>query len=214
VASPSPARPSAEITAPSGGETFALGEHVVTSFSCAEGAGGPGITSCVDGEGGSGTAGTLDTSVPGAHTYTVTATSADGQVASVQIAYTVAEPSNHFVVSGVRVLRSGAVQVTVTVPDAGTIQAIATHDGPRRGFAAAAQPTALAPGWHRFAVLAPIAVHVAGGGRVTLTLRRSARGRTARFVLGRLHLRLTVAFTPVMGATARHVRTVAVPARA
>ncbi len=91
VAAP-PAEPTASIGSPAGGGTYAQGAVVPTSFSCAEGAGGPGVESCADSHGGSGTSGTLDTSTVGAHTYTVTALSKDGETGTASIDYTVAAP--------------------------------------------------------------------------------------------------------------------------
>ena len=87
-----PLAPQASITTPAGGATYWLGQAVASSFTCSDGAGGPGIASCLDQRGrASGAA--IDTSTTGSHTFTVTATSTDGRTATATETYTVAAPA-------------------------------------------------------------------------------------------------------------------------
>jgi IPT/TIG domain len=92
--------PTAQILSPADGQTFNLDQSVPASFTCTEGSGGPGIESCTDSNGATDGTGTLDTSTPGPHTYTVTATSQDGQTATATISYTVAAASPPAVTGG------------------------------------------------------------------------------------------------------------------
>jgi len=82
--------PTASISSPASGATYAFGASVTASYACADPA-GPGIASC-DGTLASGAA--IPTTSPGPHTFIVVATSADGLQADASSTYTVlARPS-------------------------------------------------------------------------------------------------------------------------
>ena len=84
--------PTATITSPADNQSYAFNQPVSAAYNCAEATNGPGIQACTDSNNTSGGTGALDTSTAGAHTYTVTATSKDGQSATTTIHYTVAGP--------------------------------------------------------------------------------------------------------------------------
>jgi 6-phosphogluconolactonase (cycloisomerase 2 family) len=87
-----PAPPSTQITSPSPHRTFARHASVPTRFSCADSAFGPGLASCTDSSGSHQPRGHLSTSTVGAHTYSVTARSRDGQTTVARLRYFVANP--------------------------------------------------------------------------------------------------------------------------
>jgi len=90
-----PGPPTATISSPAAGANYDVGESVPTAFSCAESAGGLGLTSCNDSNGANTTNGGnsfLDTTTAGFHTYTVTATSTDTRTGSTSINYSVGAP--------------------------------------------------------------------------------------------------------------------------
>jgi YVTN family beta-propeller protein len=85
-----PAPPTAEIKSPLSGGKYKQGEVIHTKFSCKEGEGGTGIASCKDENGvPSSEEGTLETTMLGSHTYTVTAKSNDGLEGKAKIEYSV-----------------------------------------------------------------------------------------------------------------------------
>jgi acetyl esterase/lipase len=139
------AAPTARITAPRNGGIYAAGQLVKTSFSCTEGAGGPGLASCRDSRGAAAPGGRLDTTHPGRHTYRVTATSGDGFQGSASITYRVKAPQlSHLTISprrfraaahGPTLLRRGGAKIIYRDPIAATtrFQVFRQATGVKRG---------------------------------------------------------------------------------
>jgi len=85
--------PTATISSPPNDGTYTVGQSVPTTFSCADSTYGPGIASCEDSNGATSGTGALNTSMLGNFTYTLTATSTDGQIGTASISYTVVPPA-------------------------------------------------------------------------------------------------------------------------
>jgi hypothetical protein len=80
------------IATPADGGTYTPGQAVSASFTCMDSPFATGISSCVDSNGATAGSGALDTATTGTHTYTVTATSQDGETGTASISYLVASP--------------------------------------------------------------------------------------------------------------------------
>lgn len=185
------APPSAAITSPTSGGTYTKGQAVDAGYGCQDGASGPGISTCT----GPVAAGQpIDTSTAGPHTFTVTATSSDGQTVTKTISYTVSSPENTFRVSHVKTHRDGTVTLDLTVPGPGTIDVLETAWNNNLARVAVLQPAK-----NRF-VYARNHVDAAGAGTLVLRITPNARGK--RLVLHHTYhavLRLWVTYTPTGG---------------
>lgn len=169
--------PTIALSSPASGRVYAFRQAVRARYSCADDPSGPGVASCT----GNVPSGSLiNTSKAGKHTFTVTAISGDGGVATDVVSYSVA-PDNRFKLARPHVKRGGAIAFAVKVPGPGRITVLETIRGSRLVFG------------HHSAV-------ARRAGTVRLTLKPTARGRRA---LGRRHaVRLTVivSYTPKGGA--------------
>ncbi len=111
--------PTVTISSPVDGSVFTRGQVVSARYACAEDPNGPGIRSC-SGPVASGSP--IDTSTAAPHSFTVTATSSDGQTASQTIHYKVANatPPRSRIVSLRPVMRAGKLKAFAGTAAAGT----------------------------------------------------------------------------------------------
>jgi hypothetical protein len=184
--------PSVSISSPLAGAQFAHGQRVPAAFSCSEGASGPGIATCA---GTVANGSPIDTSTPGAHAFTVLATSKDGQVAAKTVTYSVKLPSNHLVPVRRKPHTNGTFIVTVKAPGPGAVDILVTAW--KDNLAGAAR--VLQPAKGRF-VFARAHATAKKAGTLTIVVKPNSRGR--RLVAHhryRVTLRLWISFTPMHG---------------
>jgi hypothetical protein len=185
----SPYPPYETVQSPGEGMTYARGAQVDADYTCTEGTAGPGISSCA---GAVGSGSPINTAQAGVHTFTVTATSRDGQSTTSVITYTVVVPAARIALGRTTVLTSGTTTATVRLEAPGRLVARLTVPPGQRTAPALLRGRRGAP-----LTLARITKTVSVAGTATLTLRPS--GKLRRAVRGdhhRLVLRLTIIYSP------------------
>ena len=120
IAPPTP--PRIWLPLPTNRAVYAQGQAVNSFYLCADGTGGPGLTSCAD-QNGQGSGAAIDTSTLGSHTFTVTASSQDGQTSSASVTYRVVPAP---AVAHVVAHRGGVVTLQVTLYGPGTVNVLST----------------------------------------------------------------------------------------
>ncbi len=113
------APPTATITSPKNGARYTLGQSVAVGFTCGEGEFGPGLVSCVSPS-------AVNTNSLGAFSFSVTATSGDGQATTATVQYHVIVPANRFRVTRLRSRRDGKVTFNLVLPGGGKVKVIET----------------------------------------------------------------------------------------
>ena len=188
------AAPAVQVSSPADDSTYTRGQIVAADYDCRDGASGPGIQSCA----GPVTSGApIDTAQPGRHTFTVTATSIDGQRTADTVRYTVALPSNQFIVRHLRVHHNGIIEFAVTVPNPGQLDVLETAWNNNLAHAA----SLLRPARHRFVFAR---THKNALRATTLHFRVSPNARGRLLVQHHAYgvtLRLWVTYTPAGGTS-------------
>jgi 6-phosphogluconolactonase (cycloisomerase 2 family) len=179
--------PRVSIASPSAGGTYAWWQSVPTRFSCTDAPYAPGISSCRQ-RGASGGSGHLDTATAGRHTYTVTATSRDGQSATKSITYTIAGPR-------LKAFSDGRFVVVAKVPGPGRVDVLITAWN--NNLAHATRLLNPAPGRFVFARAKATATGTAG---LRIPVYPNGKGRSlVQHHTYRITLRLWVTYTPKHG---------------
>lgn len=185
--------PSASISTPIAGATYTRSAQVDASYGCSEAPGGPGISSCT---GTAANGAPIPTGVTGTHTFTVIATSKDGQQSTASVSYQVVLPGNHFSFSHVRMSRGGVLSLQIKLPGPGWVSLLETASR-----SASAATAAIGAGRDRF-VFGYAQRRASEAGVLRITLRPSARGRrTADTSHKALSVLLWIRYTPAHGVT-------------
>jgi hypothetical protein len=179
------APPAIWLPLPQNGAVYTLGQSVDSFFLCADGAGGPGLASCAD-QGGHASGAPIDTSTLGAHKFTVTATSVDGQTATATATYTIVSLPT---VSHVKA-RHGVVTFDIALPAPGSVDAINTATF--RSFALAADAGQPPQGSFVFGRAHVVARHA---GTILVTVKLTPAGKLLLRDHRRARLQLVVAYT-------------------
>jgi hypothetical protein len=117
------ALPPVAITAPRQGASYRLGQAVPARYACLATTTGPALTSCV----GTVPAGRrIDTATLGAHTFSVSATNAEGNSTTETVAYRVVHTTNRFTILRLTATPAGAARLALRLPGPGAVRVLAT----------------------------------------------------------------------------------------
>lgn len=189
------AAPSASVLTPASDATYTLRQAVDASFTCNDGAYGLGIASCEDqtrhqsGE-------AIDTASTGSHTFTVTATSEDGQTSTTRVTYRVegAPASGAVRMRGLPLGKSGVVTFALYCVSSSAgchVTASATTTEIRDGGTLVAVSASATP--HRRTVLVATKTSMLRANRTTrITLKLNPIGHKLLGKFNRLPIELTV----------------------
>jgi hypothetical protein len=188
------AAPTASVSSPANGRRYTLGRRVPASFSCSEGAFGPGLESCT---GSAANGAPIDTTTPGTHKFAIRAISLDGQRPTRTVTYTVRLPTGITAVHPKR-HQEGIFIVTVKLPGPGRVDVLST--APKRDLATGAALLQPSKGQLVFA-----RAHAIATGPRTLRITATPNAKGERLVAHHRHrvtLQMRITFTPKGGRRA------------
>ena len=189
------AAPTITLRNPAAHDVFNFAQKVKASYSCQEAANGPGIIDC-SGDAASGAL--IDTSVAGAQTFTVSASSADGQVTTETVDYTV-RPDNHFALSKIKPSSNGSVGFAIVLPGPGTASILESARSGGRWFTFAKLSLRAGHAVRKRVVLKPDV----RGARLVTALSAARKSQSSANAKPLLSLRLVVVFRPKGGRARR-----------